>query len=116
MITFSILSTVMTTDLVEDGEVRTKRHSEGVLFAATMFPRKAVQGFGVMAATIVLTASQFPKGVAPGQVPEEAVFNLGLYCAPTLFVIWMLMIASLRLYKIDRDVHEDNLRTLAERA
>jgi len=115
MITFSILSTAMIADLVEDGEIRTKRRSEGVLFAATTFTRKAVQGFGVMAATIVLTAAQFPKGVAPGQVPDEAIFNLGLYYAPTLFVIWMLMIASLRLYRIDRDVHEDNLRTLADR-
>ena len=116
MITFSILSTAMIADLVEDGEIRTKRRSEGVLFAATTFTRKAVQGFGVLAATAVLTAAQFPKGVAPGQVPEEAIFRLGLYYAPTLFVIWMLMIASLRLYRIDRDVHEDNLRTLADRA
>ncbi len=116
MITFSILSTAMIADLVEDGEIRTKRRSEGVLFAATTFTRKAVQGFGVLAATAVLTAAHFPKGIAPGQVPEEAVFRLGLYYAPTLFVIWMLMIASLRLYRIDRDVHEDNLRTLADRA
>jgi hypothetical protein len=64
----------------------------------------------------VLTLVQFPKGVAPGQVPDETVFRLGLYYAPTLFVIWMLLIASLRLYRIDRDMHEDNLRTLADRA
>jgi GPH family glycoside/pentoside/hexuronide:cation symporter len=115
MITFSILSTAMIADLVEDGEIRTKRRSEGVLFAATTFTRKAVQGFGVMAATVVLAMAEFPKGVAPGQVPDEAVFRLGLYYAPTLFVIWMLMIASLRLYRIDRDVHEDNLRKLADR-
>jgi GPH family glycoside/pentoside/hexuronide:cation symporter len=115
MITFSILSSAMIADLVEDGEIRTERRSEGVLFAATTFTRKAVQGFGVLAATAVLAAAEFPKGVAPGQVPEEAIFKLGLYYAPTLFVIWMLMIASLRLYRIDRDVHEDNLRTLAER-
>jgi GPH family glycoside/pentoside/hexuronide:cation symporter len=115
MIIFSILSTAMIADLVEDGEIRTERRSEGVLFAATTFTRKAVQGFGVMAATIVLTAAQFPKGLAPGQVPDEAIFRLGLYYAPTLFVVWMLMIASLRLYKIDRDVHEDNLRKLADR-
>ena len=106
----------MIADLVEDGEIRTARRSEGVLFAATTFTRKAVQGFGVLAASAVLALVQFPKGVAPGQVPEEVVFNLGLYYAPTLFVIWMFMIASLMLYRIDRVTHEDNLRTLAERA
>jgi Na+/melibiose symporter-like transporter len=102
-------------DLVEASEIRTARRSEGVLFAATTFARKAVQGFGVLAASAVLTVAQFPKGIAPGQVPDEAVFRLGLYYAPTLFVIWMLMIASINLYSIDRDKHEDNLRALAER-
>lgn len=115
VITLSILTASMMADLVEDSEIRTARRSEGVLFAAATFARKAVQGFGVLAASVVLAAVQFPKGVAPGQVPEETVFRLGLYYAPTLFVIWMLMIASLRLYRIDRDTHEDNLRTLAER-
>ena len=116
MITFSILSTAMIADLVEDGEIRTERRSEGVLFAATTFTRKAVQGFGVLAATVVFSLAEFPKGVAPGPEPDDAVFRLGLYNAPTLFVIWKLIISSLSLYRIDRKVHEDNLRTLAEKA
>ena len=115
VITLSILTSSMMADLVEASEIRTARRSEGVLFAATTFARKAVQGFGVLAASAVLTVAQFPKGVAPGQVSDEAVFRLGLYYAPTLFVIWMLMIASINIYSIDRDKHEDNRRALAER-
>jgi Na+/melibiose symporter-like transporter len=115
VITLSILTSSMMADLVEDSEIRTARRSEGVLFAAATFARKAVQGFGVMAASAVLAVVQFPKGVAPGQVPEETVMRLGLYYAPTLFVIWMLMIACLRLYRIDRSTHENNLKALAER-
>ena len=115
VITFSILIASMIADLVEDGEIRTTRRSEGVLFAATTFTRKAVQGFGVLAASAVLAAVNFPKGVAPDEVPEDVVFSLGLYYAPTLFGMWVLMIASLRLYRIDRVKHEDNLRTLAKR-
>jgi GPH family glycoside/pentoside/hexuronide:cation symporter len=115
VITLSILTSSMMADLVEASEIRTARRSEGVLFAATTFARKAVQGFGVLAASAVLTIAQFPKGVAPGQIEDEAVFRLGLYYAPTLFVIWMLMIASINMYRIDRDTHEDNLRALAER-
>jgi Na+/melibiose symporter-like transporter len=115
VITLSILTSSMMADLVEASEIRTARRSEGVLFAATTFARKAVQGFGVLAASAVLTVAQFPKGVAPGQIADEAVFRLGLYYAPTLFVIWMLMIASINMYRIDRDTHEDNLRALAER-
>jgi len=113
VITLSILTSSMMADLVEASEIRTARRSEGVLFAAATFARKAVQGFGVLAASAVLAVVQFPKGVAPGQVPDETIFRLGLYYAPTLFVIWMLAIASLKLYRIDRSKHEENLRTLA---
>lgn len=111
-----ILIQSMVADLVEDGEIRTTRRSEGVFFAAVTLTRKSVQGFGVLAASLVLTITRFPKGVAPGQVPDETIFNLGALYAPTVFVIWMLMIASLRLYGIDRAKHRDNLRTLTERA
>jgi GPH family glycoside/pentoside/hexuronide:cation symporter len=116
VITLSILTSSMMADLVEHNEVKNARRSEGVLFAAATFARKSVQGFGVLAASAVLAVVQFPKGVAPGQVPDEAVFRLGLYYAPVLFVVWMMMVASIGLYRIDRSQHEDNLRTLAERA
>jgi Na+/melibiose symporter-like transporter len=115
VITLSILTSSMMADLVEASEIRTARRSEGVLFAATTFARKSVQGFGVLAASAVLAVAQFPKGVAPGQIPDEAIFRLGLFYAPTLFVIWMLMIACINMYRIDRGKHEDNLRALAER-
>jgi Na+/melibiose symporter-like transporter len=113
VITLSILTSSMMADLVEDSEIRTARRSEGILFAAATFARKAVQGFGVLAASAVLALVQFPKGVAPGQVPDETIYRLGLYYAPTLFVLWVLAIASLKLYRIDRSTHEENLRTLA---
>jgi Na+/melibiose symporter-like transporter len=113
VITLSILTSSMMADLVEDSEIRTARRSEGVLFAAVTFARKAVQGFGVLAASAVLALVQFPKGVAPGQVPDETIFRLGFYYAPILFFIWMLAIISLKLYRIDRSMHEENLRTLA---
>ena len=113
IITTQILTQSMIADLVEDAELRTKRRSEGVFFAAITFTRKAVQGFGVMAAATVLAVVQFPKGVAPGQVPEDVLYQLGAFYAPSIFVIWMLMIASLTFYGIDRNKHEDNLRALA---
>jgi Na+/melibiose symporter-like transporter len=115
IISTQILMQSMVADLVEDGEIRTTRRSEGVFFAAVTFTRKSVQGFGVLAASLVLAITQFPKGVAPAQVPPETIFRLGAWYAPTVFVIWMLMIACLKLYRIDRTRHEDNLRTLTER-
>jgi Na+/melibiose symporter-like transporter len=110
-----VLIQSMVADLVEDGEIRTARRSEGVFFAAVTFTRKSVQGFGVLGASLVLSITSFPKGVPPEQVPAETVFSLGALYAPTLFVIWMLMVSSLSLYGIDRAGHQDNLRTLSAR-
>ena len=111
-----ILLASMIADLVEESEVKTKRRSEGVFFAAITFTRKAVQGLGVMTATIILTLAQFPAELAPDDVSADALFRLGAYYAPTIFIVWMLMIACLRFYRIDRHSHAENLRKLARRA
>jgi GPH family glycoside/pentoside/hexuronide:cation symporter len=58
----------MIADLVEHGEVETGRRSEGVFVASMIFIKKFVQSFGVVMATRILTFSQFPIGVAPGEV------------------------------------------------
>ena len=112
IISFQTLMSSMIADLVEDSERQTSRRSEGVFFAAVTFTRKLVQGIGVVSATIILSIAQFPKGVMPGNVPEDALFTLGALYAPTVFVLWMVMIWCMSMYGIDRKQHEDNLRAL----
>jgi Na+/melibiose symporter-like transporter len=114
IICFQILSASMLADLVEQAELKTGRRNEGVFFAASTFIRKMVNGLGIMTATFVLTAANFPKGAAPGQVPEEAVLRLGAYYVPTILTLWMAMMAVMFTYRIDRAGHEENLRKLAE--
>ncbi len=109
-----ILSSSMIADLVEDSQLRTGRRSEGLFFAAITFSRKAVEGMGIFMSSIILSLINFPKEVAPDQVPAEALFRLGAFYAPTLYVLWMLMLFSLSFYKIDQARHEANLRKLAE--
>lgn len=113
IISFHMIIVSMIADLAEDSEVRTARRSEGVFFAATTFTTKAVQGFGLLAATTVLTLAEFPTGVSPGEVPEDAIFRLGAYYVPAIFVIITAAIFCLRFYKIDRNSHAKNLATLA---
>ena len=112
IIVFQTLMSSMIADLVEDSERQTSRRSEGVFFAAVTFTRKMVQGLGVVAAGAVLTFAQFPRGVMPGEVADAAVLRLGAFYAPSLFVLWMVMIACLSLYGIDRTRHEENLKAL----
>jgi GPH family glycoside/pentoside/hexuronide:cation symporter len=115
IICFQILSASMLADLVEQAEVKTGRRSEGVFFAASTFIRKMVNGLGIMTATFVLTAANFPKGAAPGQVPDEVVLRLGAYYVPTILTLWLAMMAVMITYRIDRAGHEENLRILADR-
>lgn len=116
IITFQTLMSAMIADAVEESELKTQRRSEGVFFAAISFSRKVVQGLGVVSATIILTLAQFPTGAAPGEVADEVVRDLGLYYAPTVFIVWMIMIAFLRLYRIDRAAHQANLDELERRS
>jgi Na+/melibiose symporter-like transporter len=115
IICFQILSTSMMADLVEQAEVKTGRRSEGIFFSASTFIRKVVSGFGVMAATTLLTLANFPAGADPSEVPPEAIWRLGAYYVPTILTLWMAMVAVILTYRLDRAGHEENLRKLAAR-
>lgn len=112
IIVFQTLMASMIADVVEDSELKTKRRSEGVFFAAITFSRKFVQGFGVVSATVILSIAQFPSGAQPGEVSMDTVNTLGLLYAPTVFTVWMIMIWFLSRYRINRADHEANLRKL----
>lgn len=114
IICFQILSSSMLADLVEQAELKTGRRSEGLFFSAVTFIRMCVQGLGVMTASFVLAAAKFPTGAAQGQVPEDSLWRLGAYYAPTILAIWMGMMAVMATYKLSRTDHEENLRKLAE--
>lgn len=112
IIMVQILMQSMIADLVEDSQTRTARRSEGVFFAAISFTRKAVEGGGILIASALLAIIDFPVGRPPSEVPEEALFRLGAFYAPTLFTLWMIMLACLSFYRIDRARHEANLTQL----
>jgi Na+/melibiose symporter-like transporter len=115
IICFQILYASMMADLVEQSELKTGRRSEGTIFAAITFIRKAVQGFGLLFASFVLHWAKFPAGATVDQVSDEAVWRLGAYYVPTILSIWLLMMAVISLYRLDRAGHEENLRKLAAR-
>ena len=115
IICFQILYASMMADLVEQSELRTGRRSEGVFFSSITFIRKSVQGFGLMMASLVLHWAKFPSGATVEQVSDEAVWRLGAYYVPTILIIWLLMLAVISAYRLNRAEHEENLRKLALR-
>ncbi|MEM9938321.1 MAG: MFS transporter [Pseudomonadota bacterium] len=116
IITFQILFASMIADLVEESELKTGRRSEGVFTSAETFIRKCVQGFGVMAATVVLALAQFPTGADVTEVSDEAITRLGIYYVPLVLTLYLIMIAVISTYKIDRETHEENVRKLKKSA
>lgn len=115
IICFQILVTSMMADLVEQSELKTGRRSEGLFTAAVTFIRKMVTGLGVMMASFILTAAQFPAGADPSQVSAQATYDLGFYYVPTILALWLAMMAAISAYTLDRAGHEENLRQLKER-
>lgn len=116
IIAYQTLSSSMIADLVEEAEIKTQRRNEGVFFASVTFVRKVTQGIGAAVAGVLLTISQFPVGATPDQVPEPVLNTFGWLYVPTIFGLWMIMIACLSLYSVDRKKHEANLKTLAQRS
>ena len=112
IIAYQTLSSSMIADLVEEAEIKTKRRNEGVFFASVTFVRKVTQGIGAAVAGVLLTISQFPVGATPDQVPESVLNSFGWLYVPVIFSLWMIMIASLSLYSVDREKHQQNLATL----
>ena len=115
IIAFQILVASMMADLVEPAELKTGRRSEGLFSASTKLLGKLVQGFGVAAASIVLTTAGIEAGASPGDVTPEAIWRLGALYAPAVLSLWMAMMLALSFYKINRSDHEENLRALAAR-
>ena len=116
IICFQILTTAMMADLVEQSELKTGRRSEGTFVAVSTFIQKMVSGLGVIAASTILTYAGLKTGAKPADVPPEVLLRLGAIYAPTLLTFWMLMMAAIFFYRLERGEHEENLRKLAERA
>ena len=116
IIAYQTLSSSMIADLVEEAEIKTQRRNEGVFFASVTFVRKVTQGIGAAVAGVLLTISHFPVGATPDQVPESVLNAFGWLYVPVIFGLWMIMIACLSMYSVDRKKHEANLETLAQRS
>lgn len=115
IITFQILVASMVADVVEQSELKTGLRSEGIFTAASTFIRKCTQGFGLMAASFILAAAQFKAGADASQVSDAAVWRMGAYYVPTILALWFGMMLMIAPYKIDRQMHDENLRKLAVR-
>ena len=102
----------MLMDIVEAREVETGRREEGVLASIQAFVGKASAALGTVVGGLALDLIDFPVQTAVEDVPEEAVFAIGLLYGPILAILYFAAVAVLYFYKIDRKTHLANLATL----
>ena len=114
IIAFQAIIYSMIADLVEQSEIKTGRRSEGVFYAAVTFTRKSSQGIGAALAGVGLSLMAFPQGEAAATASDEKLWQFGAFYAPTLWILWALMLFSVTRYKISKADHEENLKRLAE--
>ena len=65
---------------------------------------------------MILLAIAFPQNAQPGQVPDEVIFDLGLFYVPLLGLLYAAAVAFVAFYAITRDKHEASVRQLAAEA
>lgn len=106
----------MVADLTEDAELRTGRRSEGLLISADNFLKKATSGLGVFISSVVISLVGFPEKARPGEVPEAALRELGMFFIAALGVIYLISILCLLGFRIDRTAHLKNVEALKAKA
>ncbi|HIK72180.1 MAG TPA: sugar transporter [Gammaproteobacteria bacterium] len=107
IIVFATLSSMLM-DLVEEIQLQTGRREEGVLFSARSFADKAVSGFGLTFAGIILEIISFPRGVATGEVPTEILASLALWYIPICIIAFGGAMSLVTGYTLTRNEHEEN--------
>ncbi|HXQ45227.1 MAG TPA: MFS transporter [Caulobacteraceae bacterium] len=103
----------MIADVVEASELETKRRSEGLLFAASAFVGKAVSGFGILGASMVVALVHLNATNDPASVPPAVIRHLAEVYIPLIIGLQACAIALLSGYRITRASHEATLVRLA---
>ncbi len=116
LVMFGAVQSSMMADVVEHSEVNTQRREEGLFFAARTFSHKCAQGFGTLFAGLAIDFIAFPRGAAPGEVPADVIYNLGLIQGPLVATFFLLALITISFYDITRSGHEERVEALSTRA
>lgn len=111
-----IMFSSMLTDVVEDNEIKTKRRSEGLFFAAMAFISKATTGVGALIGGYMLRLVAFPEHASPDTISVQVLHNLAYVYMPVIVILFTAGMLLLSRYRITRESHSENLRRLEEAA
>ncbi len=105
----------MFADIVDEHELDTGHRREGIIFAARSFLIKAISSVGVIIGGWVIDWIDFPRGARAGTVPEDVLWDLGLYQAPLPSIFVFLSVILYSGYQLDRKRHAEIVAALNQR-
>ncbi len=112
----SVVTASMIADVVESRAAATGRREEGLVFAVLSFIGKVATGIGVWMGGLTLALINFPADTYAQAVAPETIERLGWVYGPLIAAFYLVSIAALRFFGLDRATHEANLRRLATTA
>jgi Na+/melibiose symporter-like transporter len=102
----------MFADIVDEHELDTGHRREGIVFAARSFLIKAISSVGIVLGGWVIDLIEFPRGARAGTVPEDVLWNLGLFQAPLPSIFVFIGVLLYGGYQLDRRRHAEIVAAL----
>jgi GPH family glycoside/pentoside/hexuronide:cation symporter len=102
----------MIADITDEHEMRTGSRQEGLLFAANTFLMKAASGFGVLGASLVIEAVDFPEGASAQAVSPDVLRSLGAITALGTLLLWAGAVFFFFRYHLSRERHGEIMAEL----
>ena len=107
-----VVAGAMLADVADAYEHRYGARSEGFLFGASAFTRKASLGIGGAIAGVALDLIHFPRGVPVDAVPREATVKLAILYGPAMLIFSCIAMSVMWTYDLTRERHAYILRSL----
>ena len=105
----------MMADVVEDSEVDTSRRAEGLFYATRGFAAKAMSAGGIVFAGVIVSSVGMEAFETAADMTQAHRIELTTLFLPIYCGLHVLGISLLAFYKIQKETHEQNLATLAQR-
>lgn len=110
-----VVAGAMLADVADAYQHKFQGRSEGFLFGASAFTRKASLGLGGAIAGVALDIIRFPRGVAADAVPLEATVKLAVLFGPAMLVFTCISMSIMWTYPLSRERHAEILSDLERR-
>jgi Na+/melibiose symporter-like transporter len=107
-----IVAGAMLADVADAYEHKFGTRSEGFLFGASAFTRKASLGVGGAIAGVALDLIHFPRGVPVDQVPRETASQLAILFGPSMLIFTCISMSIMWTYDLTREKHAAILKSL----